>query len=101
MSLVFSGTSNATATFAIAVDSCDESCPSVGLATGITVGLSLLVVLPVGVVLGCGLMWCLMRYRGPGDQKKRSNAPVLYEEPVKMTTISLTENQAYGHVVPR
>ena len=92
---------NASTAITVAVGSGDEGCPSVGLAVGIAVALSLLVVLPVGVVLGISGMWCLTRSRAAADDKgKRNVAPVLYEEPAK-TTIPLTENQAYGQVILR
>ena len=92
---------NASTAITVAVGSSNEGCQSVGLAVGIAVALSLLVVLPVGVVLGISGMWCLTRSRAAaGDKGKRNVAPVLYEEPPK-TTIPLTENQAYGQVILR
>ena len=67
------------------------------VVAGITLAATLLVVLPVGVVLGCCGSWCLLRCRN-NKKKKRANASPLYEEPVKPSGFSLTENQAYGHV---
>ncbi|CAI8036846.1 hypothetical protein GBAR_LOCUS20640 [Geodia barretti] len=77
--------------------SSDENGFSVDAVAGLSVTLTLLVVLPVGVVFGCCGMWCLMKSRG---RKKRRMAPPLYEEPVK-PVFSLTENQAYGQVAHR
>jgi hypothetical protein len=78
----------------------DESC-LLGLAAGIAVVLSLLVVLPVGVVLGCGGMWCLM-----GERERRLHSSVKrserrqeshYDEPVPtQSAITVTHNQAYA-----
>ena len=61
---------------------------------------SLLVVLPLGVVLGCCGLWCLMKSR---VRKRKENAPAYYEEVQRpgKTDISLTENEAYGQVIPR
>ena len=95
---VISGTSSRNASTAITISgSSNESIVSVDAVAGIAVALSLLVVLPVGVVFGCCGMWCLMKSRG---RKKRRMAPPLYEEPVK-PVFSLTENQAYGQVARR
>ena len=83
----------------------DENSLSVGVVAGITLVITLvttlLVVLPVGVVLGCCGSWCLLRCRNNKKKKKRENASPLYEEPVKPSGFSLTENQAYGHVTLR
>ena len=76
----------------------DENILPVGVVAGIAVVATLLVVLPVGVVLGCCGLWCLLRCRSNKKKKKRANASPLYEEPVKPSGFSLTENQAYGHV---
>ena len=94
---MISGTSSRNASTAITTSgSSDESIVSVDVVAGIAVALSLLVVLPVGVVFGCCGMWCLMKSRG---RKKRRMAPPLYEEPKPV--FSLTENQAYGQVARR
>ena len=94
--------------------SCDGECTcesesdggglSAGGASGIAVVVTLLVVLPVGVVLGCCGMWCVMRYSGGptsggGQQKVGQLQAAIYEEPSPVeTAIPLTDNQAYGHV---
>ena len=70
---------------------------SVGAAAGIVAAVSLLVVLALGVVLGCCGLWCLMKSR---VRKRKENAPAYYEE-VQIPGISLTENEAYGQVIPR
>ena len=71
------------------------------VVAGTAVVVTLLVVLPVGVVLGCCGSWCLLRCRNNKKEKKKANASPLYEEPVKPSGFSLTENQAYGHVTLR
>ncbi|CAI8015503.1 hypothetical protein GBAR_LOCUS9598 [Geodia barretti] len=59
---VISGTSSRNASTAITISgSSDQSIVSVDAVAGIAVALSLLVVLPVGVVFGCCGMWCLMK----------------------------------------
>ena len=79
---------------------------SAGAIAGITFAITLLVVLPEGVVLGCG-MWCVMRYSGGptsggGQQKVGQLQAAIYEEPSPVeTAIPLTDNQAYGHVNTR
>ena len=78
----------------------DESC-LLGLAAGIAVVLSLLVVLPVGVVLGCCVMWCLT-----GERERQHHLSVKrserrqeshYDELVPtQSAITVTHNQAYA-----
>ena len=77
-----------------------EDMLSVGAAAGIVAAVSLLVVLPLGVVLGCCGLWCLMKSR---VRKRKENAPAYYEEVQRpgKTVISLTENEAYGQIIPR
>ena len=93
---VIYGTGNASTAITTSCSS-DENGLSVDAVAGLSVTLTLLVVLPVGVVFGCCGMWCLMKSRG---RKKRRMAPPLYEEPVK-PVFSLTENLAYGQVAHR
>ena len=82
-----------------AITNSDNNILPVEVVAGITLVATLLVVLPVGVVLGCCGSWCLLRCRSnKKKKKKRANASPLYEEPVKPSGFSLTENQAYGHV---
>ena len=75
---------------------------SIGAAVGITLAISLLVALPVGVALGCCGMWYMMRRGATSGQKVTQLQAAIYEEPVtpaaEPVTITLTENQAYGHV---
>ena len=80
-----------------AITNSDNNILPVGVVGGITLVVTLLVVLPVGVVLGCCGSWCLLRCRN-NKKQKRANASPLYEEPVKPSGFSLTENQVYGHV---
>ncbi|CAI8028469.1 hypothetical protein GBAR_LOCUS16234, partial [Geodia barretti] len=74
----------------------DESC-LLGITAGIAVVLSLLVVLPVGVVLGCCGMWCLMRERERrhhfSDKGSESRQESHYDEPVPtQSAITVTHN---------
>ena len=76
---------------------------SAGAAAGITFTITLLVALPVGVVIGLGMSWCIWR-RGQGptseipQQKTEQQLQgAIYEEPVE-TVIPLSDNLAYGHV---
>ena len=62
---VISGTSSRNASTVITTSgSSDENIVAVDVVAGIAVALSLLVVLPVGVVFGCCGKWCLMKSRG-------------------------------------
>ena len=72
----------------------------------LSVSLTLLVCLPLGVAIGCVSMWCIMRKKQEGrGSKKREMVDVIYEEPAPSpkaeTVISLSENQAYGQVTSR
>ena len=77
----------------------EGECLSTATAVVLTLFISLLVFLPLGVSIGCVNMWCIMRRRGGGD------VGAVYEEmfppPNAETVISLSENQAYGHVTSR
>ena len=66
---------------------------SVGLAAGIAVVLSLLVVLPVGVVIGCCGMWCLLK-----KSIRQEDLPGnIYDVPnLTENTFPLSDNEAYG-----
>ena len=80
---------------------------STAAVVGLTLSLTLLVTLPVGVAIGgCAGVWCVERRRrrrkgdeGGGDKRELG---VIYEEPavpaVAETTISLSDNMAYGHL---
>ena len=80
-----------------------------GLSTvavvAISVSLTLLVCLPVGVALGwCGGVWSTVR-RGKGRRGggEKTELGAIYEEPIAVveTGISLSDNQAYGQVIPQ
>ena len=85
---------------------------SVGGVAGVAVGLTLVVAVPVGAVLGCLGMWCLVRRRG-GKKKdpprsssdKEELTDDVYEEPdvpagdQKETMFSLSANQAYAQAL--
>ena len=69
----------------------------------ITLTITLLVSLPVGVVIGsCGTLFSIRRggERGERKKKKEEFGAAIYEEPVHSveTAIPLSENQAYGQV---
>ena len=104
-STVIYGTSSKNASTAITTScSSDENGLSVDAVAGISVVLTLLVVLPVGVTLGyCG-RWSLAKSRsstsatGDGNKERRTTS-VVYEEPVA-PVFSLTQNRAYGQVAP-
>ena len=77
---------------------------------GISVALTLLVTLPVGVVIGgVGVSWWVGRARyGRPREKKQSlgTSSAVYEDPALLDTatvtdISLSQNQAYGHINTR
>ena len=102
---VISGTSSRNASTAITTScSSDENGFSVDAVAGISVTLTLLVVLPLGVLLGyCG-KWSLAKSRSytsaTGDGKKETRTTsVVYEEPAA-PVFSLTQNRAYGQVAP-
>ena len=80
-----------------------------GLSTAavvrLTLSLSLLVTLPVGVAIGGCAGVCAerrRRRRGDGGGGDKRELGVIYEEPagpaVAETTISLSDNMAYGHL---
>ena len=76
---------------------------SAGAVAGIAVTVTLLLTLPVGVVIGLGVAWYVMRRgRDPtseGHQQKMEQVQeAIYEEPPE-TTVPLSDNQAYGHIV--
>ena len=88
-------------------DKATESYLSSGGVIGITAGLTLLVALPVGVVLGCwGRIWWTRPAQdgcsSPSScwkKKRRSREQtVIYEEPdmVGTTAIPLSDNEAYA-----
>ena len=79
----------------------NEGCLSTGVAGGVAAVLTVLVVLPVGVVLGCCGRWCLVRFLVTGCRKKTVIPSAVYEEVQQpaQTVISLTENKAYGRVI--
>ena len=69
----------------------------------ITLTISVLVFIPVGVVIGsCGTWFAIRRGGERGERKKKREEFVaaIYEEPVHSvgTAIPLSENQAYGQV---
>ena len=79
-----------------------DSCAWAGATTGVAVALSVLVVLPVGLLLGCCAMRCLIQQRGPKREGYGTDPANTYEVPVPVeTAISLTDNHAYAHVIPQ
>ena len=77
-------------------------------AAGIAIGVSLLVAVPVGVVLGCCGMWFIMRSQGKkdlhGNEGEKRELGAIYEDPNLLpaveTAITISENEAYGQVLP-
>ena len=71
-------------------------------AAGITLAATLLVVVPVGVVLGCCGMWFIMRSRGKkdlhGNEGEKRELGAIYEDlsppPAVETAITISENEA-------
>ena len=104
---MITSTLSSNASTAITTVGCsDENGLSVGAATGITLIVTLLVVVPVGVVLAGCVMHCLLRSRSytfarnKSDRKELRVTSAVYDEP--MTPVfSLTENRAYGQVAPQ
>ena len=110
---MISGTTTSSGSTAINIsDSCDERCDTLSVSVvattaGISVVVTLVVAVPVGVVLGCCGTLCLRKRRrgfktdsplgSEGDKKEDA-----YEEPVAVapveTVFSLSDNQAYGKV---
>ena len=89
-----------------------DSSESEGEATEVVAALSitvtLLVSLPVGVAIGCLTMWCIVRRRrggGGGEEEgvEKREMGAIYEEPTQPleSVISLSDNQAYGQVRTR
>ena len=82
---------------------CDsENGLTAGVAAAIAVVITAVVLLPVGVALGCCGMWYMMRRGATSGQKVTQLQAAIYEEPatpaVELANIPLTDNQAYGHV---
>ena len=78
---------------------------STAAVVGLTLSLTLLVTLPVGVAIGGCAGVCVerrRRRRGDGGGGEKRELGVIYEEPavlaVAESTISLSDNMAYGHV---
>ncbi|CAI8026808.1 hypothetical protein GBAR_LOCUS15360 [Geodia barretti] len=77
-----------------------------GAAGGFTVAASVLVVLLVGLLLGCSGMWFLMRQgscckRGISVDRHEKELAAIYDEPAAVGgAICMSENQAYGQVSP-
>ena len=70
---------------------------SVAVAAGIAVVFSLLVILPVGVALGCCGMLCLVK-KTAGQEKPQNiyDVPDLTETALTENILLLSDNQAYG-----
>ena len=71
---------------------CNNSLSAVGLAAGIAVVISLLVVLPVGVVISCCGMWCLIK-RSVGQEDLPGN---IYDVPSLTDSTFPLSDEAYG-----
>ena len=100
---VISGTSIASTAITTSCSS-DENGFSVDAVAGISVTLTLLVVLPVGVLLGYCRKWSLAKSRSytsaTGDGKKETRTTSVVYEEAAAPVFSLTQNRAYGQVAP-
>ena len=92
----------------IGLPTSSTSSDSEGESTEVALTLTLLVSLPVGVVIGCLTMWCIVRRRrggGGGEEGgvEKREMGAIYEEPTQPleSVISLSDNQAYGQVLTR
>ena len=87
----------------LSLDTGEEDGLSAAATVGIAVAVTAMVSLPVGVVIGLCVAWCMMRRgRGAtsgGTQQKMELQGAIYNEPGPVdTAIPLSDNQAYGHV---
>ena len=88
-------------------DSSDSKGESTEVAVALSITVTLLVSLPVGVAIGCLTMWCIVRRRGGGGGEEggveKREMGAIYEEPTQPleSVISLSDNQAYGQVLTR
>ena len=83
----------------ICEDKSEERRFSAGAVSGITLVLTLLLTLPLGILIGC----CGSRYRRQATEsnsgKPQQPVGAIYEEPGPVAAaIPLSENLAYGHV---
>ena len=86
-------------------DMCDSI--STSSVVAITFTITLLVILPVGVAIGMFVLWCVWKGQSGNNEKIKNgdhqlegaNVAAIYEEPATVETeITLSENQAYGHI---
>ena len=75
-------------------DKCETGDFSAGAVAGITFTITLLVVLPVGVVIGLGVAWWVATNENPQQKTEQQKKP---EEPVE-TVVPLSDNLAHGQV---
>jgi len=74
---------------------------SAGAASGITLVLTLLLALPLGILIGCCARGSCYRRQATDNSSGKPQQPVgaIYEEPGPVAAaIPLSENLAYGHV---
>ena len=88
-------------------DSSESEGESTEVVAALSITVTLLVSLPVGVAIGCLTMWCIVRRRGGGGGEEggveKREMGAIYEEPTQPleSVISLSDNQAYGQVLTR
>ena len=89
-------------------DSSESEGESTEVVAALSITVTLLVSLPVGVAIGCLTMWCIVRRRrggGGGEEGgvEKREMGAIYEEPTQPleSVISLSDNQAYGQVPTR
>ena len=86
------------------VDATNNDSLSTGAAVSIFVAITLLITLPVGVVIGLGLAWCVWRCGDgptsecPQQKNQQQLQGAIYEKPQE-SAIPLRGNQAYDHAV--
>ena len=81
---------------------------SVGAATGIAIVVTILAIMPLGVLIGCCGQWYIAQGRrrasdsgSGGSRREKKQEAVIYEEPKpepKAAALTLSGNIAYGQV---
>ena len=87
---------------------CQGQGVSVGAAVGSATVVTILAIMPLGVLIGCCGQWYIAQGRrrasdsgNGGSRREKKQDAVIYEEPEsqpKVTALNLSENIAYGQV---
>lgn len=86
----------------------DSQSTSAGFAAGIATLVTILAVLPLGVLIGCFGLWCITTGRRAtetgnegnsdmGGGRSKGQGAVIYEEPEPELAASIIKNVAYGN----